>query len=321
MLPTRRRNSSMHFSGTSLPVPSNRPSPLWQARTSDVLELGGMFRQCTGSSAEMIQRCTPRQRKRENLARFQLTITPPLRQSFIRLSRQVSWPSLLRRMRGWPREPWAVMHGHQLAGPFLDAVDLLGTFVFALSGAAAGVKSRFDLFGLMALSFAAGNAGGITRDVLIGAVPPAAISDWRYLGVSLLAGLVTFFWYPNIDKRRRLVLLFDGAGLGLFAVAGTQKALIAGLNPVMAVFMGVLTGIGGGILRDVLVNQTRTVLEADIYAVAALAAGVVVVIGYDLRYRAFVVLTVGALLCFWLRVMAIYRGWHLPVAQSQNRRD
>ena len=121
--------------------------------------------------------------------------------------------------------------------------------------------------------------------------------------------------------RRRLVLLFDGAGLGLFAVAGTQKALIAGLNPVMAIFMGVLTGIGGGILRDVLVNQMPTMLQADIYAVAALAAGVVVVIGYDLHYPAFVVLTVGALLCFWLRVMAIYRGWHLPVAQSQNRRD
>ena len=214
-----------------------------------------------------------------------------------------------------------LMHGHQLAGTFFDAVDLLGTFVFALSGAAAGVKSRFDLFGLMALSFAAGNAGGITRDVLIGAVPPAAINDWRYLGVCLLAGFVTFFWYPNIDKRRRLVLLFDAAGLGLFAVAGTQKALIAGLNPVMAMFMGVLTGIGGGILRDVLVNQTPTVLEADIYAVAALAAGGVVVIGYELHYPAFVVLTVGALLCFWLRVMAIYREWHLPVAQSQNRRD
>jgi uncharacterized membrane protein YeiH len=121
--------------------------------------------------------------------------------------------------------------------------------------------------------------------------------------------------------RRRLVLLFDGAGLGLFAVAGTQKALIAGLNPVMAIFMGVLTGIGGGILRDVLVNQMPTMLQADIYAVAALAAGVVVVIGYDLHYPAFVMLTVGALLCFWLRVMAIYRGWHLPVAQSQNRRD
>src|SRR6202158_6272589 len=262
MMPTRQRSSSMHFSRTSLPVPSNRQSPLWQARTSTAVELGGMFRQCTGSSAEMIQRCTPRQRKRENSARFQLTITPPLHQSFIQLWRQGSRPS-----------------------------------------------------------FSAGNAGGITRDVLIGAVPPAAISDWRYLGISLLAGLVTFFWYPDIDKRRRLVLLFDGAGLGLFAVAGTQKALIAGLNPVMAIFMGVLTGIGGGILRDVLVNQTPTVLQADIYAVAALAAGVVVAIGHLLHYPAFVVLTVGALLCFWLRVMAIYRGWHLPVAQSQNRRD
>jgi len=157
--------------------------------------------------------------------------------------------------------------------------------------------------------------------VLIGAVPPAATGDWRYLGVSLLAGLVTFFWYPNIDKRRRLVLLFDAAGLGLFAVAGTQKALIAGLNPVTAIFMGVLTAIGGGILRDVLVNQTPTVLEADIYAVAGLAAGVVVMIGYELHYPAFVVLTVGALLCFWLRVMAICRGWHLPVAKSQNGRD
>ena len=101
-----------------------------------------------------------------------------------------------------------LIHGYQLAGPFLDAVDLLGTFVFALSGAAAGVKSRFDLFGLMALSFAAGNAGGITRDVLIGTVPPAAISDWRYLGVSLLAGLVTFFWYPDIIVCGRYPAIF-----------------------------------------------------------------------------------------------------------------
>ena len=214
-----------------------------------------------------------------------------------------------------------LIDGQHLGGAFLVALDLLGTFVFALSGAAAGVKSKLDLFGLMVLAFAAGNAGGITRDLLIGSVPPAAISDWRYLGVSLLAGLVTFFWYPDIDVRRRPVLLFDGAGLALFAVTGTQKALAAGLNPVMAIFMGVLTGIGGGMLRDVLVNQTPTVLQADIYAVAALAAGVVVVIGYVLHYPAFAMMTAGALLCFWLRVMAIYRGWHLPVARSQNLSD
>src|ERR1700738_26728 len=105
----------------------------------------------------------------------------------------------------------------------LLVLELAGTFVFALSGATAGVRHRLDLFGVLVLSYAAGNAGGMARDLLIGAVPPAAISDWRYLAVSLLAGIVTF-WRPSaIDRLRSPVLLFDAAGLGLFAVAGTQK--------------------------------------------------------------------------------------------------
>src|SRR4051794_14980192 len=95
---------------------------------------------------------------------------------------------------------------------------LLGTFVFALSGASAGVRRRLDLFGVLVLSLAAGNFGGITRDLMIGAVPPAAISDWRYLAVSLVAGVVTFYWLPGIDRLRGSVLLFDAAGLALFAV-------------------------------------------------------------------------------------------------------
>lgn len=212
-----------------------------------------------------------------------------------------------------------LIHGKHLAGPFLVALDLLGTFVFALSGAAAGVKSRLDLFGLMVLAFATGNAGGISRDLLIGAVPPAAIQDWRYLGICILAGLVTFLWYPNIDVQRRPVLLLDGAGLALFAVTGTQKALAAGLNPVMAATMGMLSGIGGGILRDILVNETPTVLRADLYAVAALAAGGVVVAGHLLHYPSFAVMIAGAVLCFGLRVMAILRGWHLPIAGTVHR--
>ena len=214
-----------------------------------------------------------------------------------------------------------LIHGRHLAGPILLALDLLGTFVFALSGAAAGVKSKLDLFGLMVLAFAAGNAGGITRDLLIGAVPPAAISNWHYLAVSLLAGLATFFWYPDIDKWSRPVLLCDAAGLALFAVTGTQKALAAGLNPAMAALMGMLTGIGGGMLRDVLINETPTVLRADLYAVAALAASVVVVAGHLLHYPPLAVVILGALLCFWLRVMAIFHGWHLPLARSRVQRD
>ena len=153
----------------------------------------------------------------------------------------------------------------------LLVLDLVGTIVFALSGAMAGVKNRLDLFGVLVLSYAAGNAGGIARDLLIGAVPPAAISDWRYLGVSLLAGIVTFLRPSIIDRLRSPVLVFDAAGLGLFAAAGTQKALAVGLNPVMAALLGMLTGIGGGMTRDVLLAEIPTVLRADLYAVAALA--------------------------------------------------
>src|SRR3954466_15936894 len=112
----------------------------------------------------------------------------------------------------------------------LLTLDLIGTFVFALSGAASGVKSRLDLFGVGVLAFVAGNAGGVTRDLLIGAVPPAAIDNWRYVAVSLAAGLVTFIWYPNVKRLQPIVMLFDAAGLGVFAVAGTQKALAYGVN-------------------------------------------------------------------------------------------
>ena len=196
----------------------------------------------------------------------------------------------------------------------LPVLDLAGTFVFALSGATAAVKHRLDLFGVLVLSYAAGNAGGIARDLLIGAVPPAAISDWRYLAVSLLAGIVTF-WRPSfIDRLRSPVLLFDAVGLALFAVAGTQKAHAFGLNPVMATLLGMVSGIGGGMTRDVLLAEIPTVLRADLYAVAALAGAIVVVTGAALRLPATAMTIAGAALCFGLRLMAIHYGWHLPIA-------
>jgi uncharacterized membrane protein YeiH len=210
------------------------------------------------------------------------------------------------------------------AATTLLVLDLIGTFVFALSGAVAGVRERLDLFGVLVLSFAAASAGGIMRDLLIGAVPPAAISDWRYLAVSLLAGLVVFFWYPISERIRNLrnhVLIFDAAGLALFAVAGTQKALGYRLNPVMAALLGVLTGVGGGMLRDVLVAQVPTVLRAELYAVAALAGAVVVVVGHVLNLPPTATAAAGAAVCFGIRLVAIRRGWHLPVAGLPQRRQ
>ena len=197
----------------------------------------------------------------------------------------------------------------------LVALDLIGTFVFALSGAAAGVKHRVDLFGVLVLSFAAATAGGLMRDLLIGAAPPAAISDWRYILVPVLAGLLVF-WVPGIVRRlRHAVVLFDAAGLALFAVSGTQKALTFDLNPLAAVLLGVLTGIGGGMVRDLLVNEVPTVLRREIYAVASLAGAAVVVLGDWLRLPPAPVATTAALLCFGLRLVAIWRNWNLPIAE------
>lgn len=202
----------------------------------------------------------------------------------------------------------------------LVTLDLLGTFVFALSGATAAVQRRLDLFGVLALSFVAGNFGGISRDVLLGSVPPNAISDWRYLAVSLLAGLVTFFRHGDVNRLRGAVLRFDAAGLALFAVVGTQKALAADLSPLMAPLLGMLTGIGGGMMRDMLLAEVPIVLRADLYAIAALAGAVVVVIGDQFALSPTVTTVAGALLCFGLRMMAIRHGWRLPAASGSDER-
>ena len=197
-------------------------------------------------------------------------------------------------------------------------LDLIGTFVFAISGAASGVKSRLDVFGVSVLAFVAGNAGGMTRDVLIGAVPPAAIGNWRYVAASLFAGVATFLWYPSVTRLQRIVLLFDAAGLATFAVAGTQKALAYDVNPVTAALLGMLTGIGGGMMRDLLVKEIPVVLRADFYAVAALAGAGVVVAGHSLDWPPTPTAIAGASVCFFMRLIAIRRGWSLPVATEDT---
>lgn len=197
-------------------------------------------------------------------------------------------------------------------------LDLGGTFAFALSGGMAGVRRRLDIFGVLVLSFAASTAGGITRDLLIDAVPPAALDDWRYLAVSLVAGLICFFWSSAIEKLRNPVRMLDAVGLSLFAVAGAEKALAFGLSPVMAALLGMLTGIGGGVARDVLLAEIPAVLRADLYAVAALAGAATVVGGHMLQLPVIVTAGGGGLVCFTLRMMAVRRGWRLPVARRRD---
>ena len=209
----------------------------------------------------------------------------------------------------------------EYAAGTLMVLELAGTFVFALSGAAAGVKYRLDLFGVLVVSCATATAGGITRDVLIGAIPPAALRDWRYLAIAILAGLVVFFFSPRAERRQRLhniVLTFDAAGLALFAVSGTQTALGHGLDPVMAALLGMLTGIGGGMLRDVLVSDIPAVLRSELYAVAALAGALVVVAGHALNAPPAASAVAGAAACFGIRLVALWRGWRLPTAGERK---
>ena len=201
---------------------------------------------------------------------------------------------------------------------FLIALDLVGTFVFAISGATVGVRHRLDLFGVLVLSFAAAVSGGIIRDVLIGATPPAALVGWYYLGTSCLAGLITFFRYEDIEKLRNPVQIFDALGLALFAVTGASKALAFGLGPVSATLLGMLSGIGGGIVRDILVAQTPAVLRSELYAVAALGGALVIVIGNAYAMPEVPVLAISVSLCFGLRFMAIRYGWRLPVAAFRS---
>ena len=203
---------------------------------------------------------------------------------------------------------------------FARVLDLGGTFVFAISGAVAAVNRRLDLFGILVLSFVAGNFGGIMRDVLIGAIPPAALSDEWYLLVSLAAGLITYFSYAGVDRLRSPMLWFDAVGLAFFAVVGAEKALTFGLNPVMSALLGMLTGVGGGMMRDVLVNDVPQVLRSDLYAVAALAGASIVVGGHLVGISCRASAVVGGIFCFALRFMAIRYAWHLPTAALSAQR-
>ena len=204
------------------------------------------------------------------------------------------------------------------ANPLLVVLDLVGTFAFAISGATLGVRKQLDLFGVLVLSFVAAVSGGIARDVLIGATPPVAIASWHYLAVSCAAGLATFYRGNAIERLRNPVQLFDAIGLGVFAVTGATKALAAGIGPVGAMLLGMLTGIGGGIARDILAVRIPVVLQSDLYAVAALAGAALVVAGQWLGWPQPVLLVSGAALVFFLRFMAIRHGWRLPVARPHG---
>jgi uncharacterized membrane protein YeiH len=194
----------------------------------------------------------------------------------------------------------------------LVVADLVGIFVFAISGALVGVRKDLDVFGVLVLAGTTGLGGGFLRDVLIGATPPAALADWRYLLVPVFAGLLTFWFHPALGRRERTVNVFDAFGLGLFCVTGALKALEYGLGPVPAALLGMVTGIGGGMARDVLTSRVPSVFRGELYATPALAGAAVAVAGSRMDLPILLVAGAGAGLCTVWRLLAMWRQWRAP---------
>jgi uncharacterized membrane protein YeiH len=190
-------------------------------------------------------------------------------------------------------------------------LNLAGTFVFGLSGGLAAVRAQLDLFGVVVLAAVVGLAGGIIRDVLIG-TPPATFRDWRYLAAAAAAGVVCFFAGRMLERAERSVMVFDALGLGLFAVTGATKALQFGLGPVQAVLLGAITGVGGGMLRDVLLREVPTVLREGLYAVPALLGAAVLAAAQQAGSTSPVFPVLGVVVCVVVRLFGLRYDVNVP---------
>jgi len=198
-------------------------------------------------------------------------------------------------------------------------LDLTGTFVFAISGAAAAKQRGLDLFGICAISFTVACGGGIVRDLCIGAIPPAGLTNWHYLVAAIIAAGMTIGLFPFVQRLNQPVLLFDALGLSLFAVTGAQKSLAYGHNAEVAVLLGITTAVGGGVLRDILLNRIPVIMEKEIYASAALIGATIVVLGNYLKWLSSDWISIIALIiCFGLRLLALRYHWNLPVYSNEK---
>ena len=204
-----------------------------------------------------------------------------------------------------------VLHGFNPT--LLLVLNLAGTFVFGLSGGLAGVRARLDVFGVVVLAVVVGIAGGITRDVLIG-IPPQTFRDWRYLVVASAAGVVTFLAHSPLKRLQRPILVLDAAGLALFCVTGASTALDHHVGALEAVVLGAITGVGGGVLRDILVREIPVVFRTGLYAIPALVGATIVVIASKSGTHNMAFPIVGAGVCFLIRLAGVYFGVSVPRA-------
>ncbi len=208
--------------------------------------------------------------------------------------------------------------GTDVKDRLLFVADIAGTLVFAVEGALAAVNGNLDLIGIMVLAFCTALGGGIVRDILLGALPPAALQNWRYPTVAFTGATLVFFLHPYVRAIPTPALqTLDAAGLAMFAIAGTQKAMLHKMNPLVTVMLGTITGVGGGTIRDVLLNQVPNVLRFEVYATAALVGSVCMIAAKRLRFPSNLAAGVGGVTCFLLRIVSIWQHWNLPRVAGQ----
>jgi uncharacterized membrane protein YeiH len=199
------------------------------------------------------------------------------------------------------------------ADVLLLVLDLLGTFAFALNGALTAVRAvRLDIVGVITLATITAIGGGVLRDVVLGAVPPATFSDWRYLTVAAVGGLLAFFLARLLLRLEKTINVLDAAGLSLFAVTGALKALDYGLGPGQAIILGTVTAVGGGTIRDVLLGQVPAVLHSGLYAIPAMLGAGAVVLADGLGHRGLLTALGAALLCFLFRLVGMRFDLNAP---------
>lgn len=204
--------------------------------------------------------------------------------------------------------------------PLFLVLDLTGTFAFALNGALTAIRvARLDIVGVLTLGMFTALGGGMIRDILLGALPPATFDDWRYLAVAALGSLVAFVFGRGLERLGLPIMILDAAGLSLFAVSGALKGLDFGMGAAQAVILGAITGVGGGTLRDVLIGRVPAVLTSGLYAIPALV-GAFLIVGADrIGATGLPAAIVAAGACFAIRVVGVHYGIDAPGPPGTRR--
>ena len=200
----------------------------------------------------------------------------------------------------------------EMGAAVFEALWIAGILSFAVSGALVGVRKNLDLLGVLVVGTATGIGGGIIRDIIIGVHPPVSFTHWPYWAAAVLGSLVVFFFHPSIARIRRLEIIFDALGLGIFSAYGAAVATGSGLDPITSIFVGTVVAIGGGIVRDVLVNEVPGVLTRELYAVSALLGASISMAITEFTGNLILASISGGVIATALRLTSVKLGWHLP---------